>query len=65
MRRPNLSPFQERLKETDFYTKPKFDDFLSIPAVKVVYDRYFEKTNTLIISSRDRWVLSTLKIAKG
>jgi len=33
-RGPTLSPFQERLKETDFYTKPKFDDFLSIPAVK-------------------------------
>jgi len=33
-RAPNLSPFQERLKETDFYTKPKFDDFLSTAAVK-------------------------------
>jgi len=31
---PTLSPFQERLKDSEFYTKPKFDDFLSTPAVK-------------------------------
>jgi hypothetical protein len=36
-RAPTLSPFQERLKETEFYTKPKFDDFQSTPAVKVLY----------------------------
>eukprot|EP00092_Neocalanus_flemingeri_P012773 GFUD01013764.1.p1 GENE.GFUD01013764.1~~GFUD01013764.1.p1 ORF type:complete len:2085 (+),score=698.75 GFUD01013764.1:68-6256(+) len=33
-RGPTLSPFQERLKDSEFYTKPKFDEFLSIPAVK-------------------------------
>ena len=32
---PTLSPFQERLKETDFYTKPIIDKFDSLPTIKV------------------------------
>ena len=32
---PSLSPFQERLKETDFYTKPLTDKFDAMSSVKV------------------------------
>lgn len=32
---PSLSPFQERLKETDFYTKPLIDKFDTMSSVKV------------------------------
>jgi len=33
-RAPSLSPFQQRLKETEFYTQPEFDKFLALPTVK-------------------------------
>ena len=32
---PQLSPFQERLKETDFYTKPVEEKFENTRSVKV------------------------------
>ena len=32
---PTLSPFQQRLKETDFYTKPIIDKFDALPTIKV------------------------------
>ena len=32
---PSLSPFQERLKETEFYTKPLIDKFDTMSSVKV------------------------------
>ena len=34
-RGPQLSPFQERLKETEFYTKPIIDKFEDTKSVKV------------------------------
>ena len=34
-RGPTLSPFQERIKETEFYTQPKFEEFLTCRNVKV------------------------------
>ena len=38
-RGPTLSPFQERLKETDFHTQPKIDEFAALPSTKVSKDR--------------------------
>ena len=33
---PTLSPFQERLKETEFYTKPIIEEFDGLATVKVI-----------------------------
>ena len=33
---PKLSPLQERLKDTEFYTKPIIEQFDSLPTVKVI-----------------------------
>ena len=38
---PSLSPFQERLKETDFYTKPLIEKFDAMSSVLVGIIKYF------------------------
>ena len=38
---PSLSPFQERLKETEFYTKPLVEKFDAMSSVRVGIIKYF------------------------